>query len=67
MNKLKLAVIDKGNIIAKLVGETDRKTLAVWACDCAERALPHFESKYPQDNCPRLAIETGRARDNWHA
>jgi hypothetical protein len=61
MKKPKLAVTDKGNIIAELVGKTDHKTLAVWACDCAERALPYFENKYPQDNRPRLAIEAGRA------
>jgi hypothetical protein len=60
MKKPKLAVMDKDNTIAKLVGKTDHKTLAVWACDCAERALPYFENKYPQDNRPRLAIEAGR-------
>jgi hypothetical protein len=47
--------------IAKLVGNTDHKTLAVWACDCAERVLPYFEKNYPGDNRPRVAIEAGRA------
>jgi hypothetical protein len=61
MKKPKLAVTDKDNIIAELVGKTDHKTLAVWACDCAERALRYFENKYSQDNRPRLAIEAGRA------
>jgi len=61
MKKPELAVTDKDNIIAERVGNTDHKTLAVWACDCAERALPYFENKYPQDNRPRLAIEAGRA------
>jgi hypothetical protein len=61
MKKPKLAVTDKDNIIAELVGKTEHKTLAVWACDCAERALPYFENEYPQDNRPRLAIEAGRA------
>ena len=60
MKKPKLAVTDKDKIIAEPVGKTDHKTLAVWACDCAERALPYFESKYPKDDRPRLAIEAGR-------
>ena len=41
-----------------LVSKTDKKILAVWAIDCAERVLPYFESKYPKDNRPRKAIET---------
>jgi hypothetical protein len=61
MKKPKLAVTDKDNIIAELVGKTGHKTLAVWAYDCAERALPYFENKYPQDTRPKLAIEAGRA------
>jgi hypothetical protein len=60
MKKPKLAVTNKDKTIAELVGKTDHKTLAVWACDCAERALPYFEDKYPQDSRPRRAIEAGR-------
>jgi hypothetical protein len=60
MKKPKLAVTDNDNIVTELVGKTDHKTLAVWACDCAERVLPYFENKYPQDNRPRLAIGAGR-------
>src|SRR5665647_878983 len=60
MKKRKLAVSDKDDLIADLVRRTDHKTLAVWACDCAERALPYFESRYPNDNRPRQAIEAGR-------
>jgi hypothetical protein len=30
--------------------------LAVWAADCAERVLPYFEERYPEDNRPRKAI-----------
>ena len=40
---------------------SDRKTCAIWAADCAERVLPHFEQQYPQDARPRKAIEAGRA------
>jgi hypothetical protein len=46
--------------IAELGGKTDHKTLAIWAADCAERVLPYFEEKYPEDNRPRKAIEALR-------
>ena len=36
---------------------------ALWAADCAERVLPIFEAKYPNDNRPRLAIEAARGVD----
>ena len=39
----------------------DHRTLALWAADCAERVLPYFEQKYPQDDRPRKSIEAGRA------
>jgi hypothetical protein len=42
----------------ELVSETDHKTLAVWALDCAERVVPYFEEKYPKDRRPRQALET---------
>ena len=38
----------------------DRK-LSLFACDCAEHVLPIYEKKYPNNNCPRKAIETSRA------
>ena len=38
----------------------DQKILALWAADCAERVLPFFEEKYPNDNRPRKAIEAVR-------
>ena len=60
MKKPKLAVTDNDSKVTELVGKTDHKTLAVWACDCAERVLPYFENKYPQDSRPRLAIGAGR-------
>jgi len=41
-----------------LVEKTDHKTLAIWAVDCAERVLPYFEEKYPEDHRPRNALET---------
>jgi len=62
MKKPKLAIPNphEGRI-PELAKKTDHKTLATWALDCAERVLPYFESKYPEDDRPRVAIETGRA------
>jgi hypothetical protein len=34
----------------------NQKVLAVWAADCAERVLPYFEDRYPEDNRPRQAV-----------
>jgi len=39
----------------------DHSSLALWAADCAQRALPHFEGERPGDDRPRRAIEAGRA------
>lgn len=39
----------------------DHRSLALWATDCAERVLPHFEEKRPEDDRPRKAIQAGRA------
>ena len=44
-----------------LVKETDQRTLAAWAIDCAERVLPFFEEKFPEDPRPRDALATLRA------
>jgi hypothetical protein len=41
--------------------EGDHRLLAVWAADCAEHVLHHFEQACPADERPRRAIETGRA------
>lgn len=38
--------------------QPDKKVLALWALDCAERVLPLFEEKYPHDKRPRKALET---------
>ena len=48
----------------KLVSQTDQKTLALWATDCAERVMPYFEGNFPQDRRPRQALETLK---NWIA
>ena len=39
----------------------DHRLLAIWAADCAEHALHHFERARPADDRPRRAIDLGRA------
>ena len=41
--------------------DDDHHLLAVWAADCAEHVLHHFERVRPGDDRPRQAIELGRA------
>ena len=41
--------------------EEDRRLVAHWAADCAERVLALFEAKAPSDTRPREAIEGARA------
>jgi hypothetical protein len=55
--KSKFSVAYKDRSLLELVGKTDHRTLAAWAIDCAERALPYFEERYPEDRRPRQAIE----------
>jgi len=42
-------------------GWPTRQEIVLVACLCAERALKHFEAKYPADDRPRKAIEAARA------
>jgi hypothetical protein len=62
MRKPKMAKTSLDNPIAELIQETDKKILALWARDCAERVMPYFEDKYPNDKRPRQAIE---ALQDW--
>jgi hypothetical protein len=41
--------------------DDDHHLLAIWAGDCAEHVLHHFERVRPDDDRPRRAIELGRA------
>ena len=61
MKKRKMAVTDLDKPITEMVNRTDHRKLAIWAADCAERALPYFEQKFPEDDRPRKAIEACRA------
>jgi hypothetical protein len=46
---------------ALTLSEDDRRVLAAWAADCAERTLSIFESQAPADGRPRDAIDGLRA------
>src|SRR5256886_8108045 len=41
--------------------DDDHRLLAIWAADCAQHVLPHFEQARPKDSRPRRAIDLGRA------
>jgi Imm-5 like putative immunity protein len=43
------------------LSEADRRTVAAWAADCAERVLGVFEAEAPADTRPRDAIARTRA------
>jgi hypothetical protein len=43
------------------LSEADRRAVAAWAADCAERVLPLFEAEAPDDGRARDAIERARA------
>lgn len=46
---------------AQTLSEADRRIVATWAADCAERALPLFEAEAPSDGRPADAIARARA------
>lgn len=43
------------------LSEADRRLVAAWAADCAERVLSLFEAERPGDDRPRAAIARTRA------
>jgi hypothetical protein len=43
------------------LSEGDRRRVAAWAADCAERVLPVFEDEAPDDDRPRQLIVRTRA------
>jgi thymidine phosphorylase len=53
----RLVTIRRGGTLT----DPDHRLLALWAADCAEHVLPHFESVRPGDLRPRQAIEQVRA------
>src|SRR5215207_7193396 len=53
----RLVTIRRGGTLA----DADHHLLALWAADCAEHVLHHFEQARPGDERPRRAIDLGRA------
>ncbi len=54
---LRLVTIRRGGSLT----DSDHQLLALWAAQCAEHVLHHFESARPQDARPRQAVEQARA------
>jgi hypothetical protein len=61
MGRSTFSIAHKDQEMVALIKDTDHKTLALWAIDCAERVLPYFEETYPEDHRPRQAIEALQA------
>jgi hypothetical protein len=53
----RLVTVRRGGTLS----DDDHHLLAVWAADCAEHVLHHFERVRPGDGRPRRAIELARA------
>ncbi|MFX1569071.1 MAG: putative immunity protein [Promethearchaeota archaeon] len=60
-SKFSLIQYRKDKRILELVNKTDKKTLAIWAINCAKRVLPHFQKQFPIDSRPKNAILTLQA------
>lgn len=55
--KFSLSLKEKQEYL-KIIKNCDKKILALWAIDCAERVLPYFENRFVNDKRPRIAINT---------
>jgi hypothetical protein len=51
-------------VVTLFLPDRENRLFAVW---CAERVLPIFETRYPDDKRPRMAIETARRYANGEA
>lgn len=60
MKRPKLAKTSLDKRIEELAGSTNHRILAIWAADCAERVLPYFKERYPEDDRPGKSIEVLR-------
>jgi len=52
----RLVTIRRGGTLT----DSDHQLLALWAADCADHVLDHFERARPGDERPRRAVELGR-------
>ena len=53
--------------VPKAQKATRDRRARLFACACAERVLPLYEAKYPEDNCVRSSIECARLFANGEA
>ena len=61
MRKVNFKIDYLNDQINELIRKCEYKTLAIWACDCAEHVIELFEKEYPQDIRPRQAVNACRA------
>jgi hypothetical protein len=61
MAKSKFSLVRNDEAMEQLMHQTDHKTLAIWARDCAERVMHYFEDEFPDDPRPRQALEALQA------
>jgi hypothetical protein len=59
--KSKFSLTHKDERITEIVGKTSHKILAAWARDCTERVMPFLEDNFPEENRPRIALQTLQA------
>ena len=52
---------DLVELVLPVVDKTLVRCLVLWAADCAERVLPLFEARFPDDARPRVAVAAARA------
>ena len=64
-NDLKL--VAREMTLVRMVDEYNERTLRLFAADCAERVLPIYESRHPDDDRPKRAIEVARLFANGEA
>jgi hypothetical protein len=57
----RVSVENRGVASPQTLSEADRRLVAAWAADCAERVLGLFEAEAPADSRPRDAIARTRA------
>lgn len=58
MKKPKFSMVQEDAALRVEMGGAGQKALATWAIACAERVLPYFEQRFPDDPRPRKALET---------
>jgi hypothetical protein len=59
MTRFSLAQTDPA--LPEFMDRASTRTLAMWALECTERVMPHFEKMFHEDRRPRQALDTLRA------